>query len=455
MIRLNSLRARMTASVTVAFAVWMLLLCLGFMMYAHYTTVRKVEGMLNSTAEAMRRDLAEGAHQDTRGQHAQSTDSTMLSGVIAEHRSDLISNHIAALLVDAHGHIVRQSQDRTPPWPSKREDNWKIRTISAGTSTVVLGYDWGQTEDEFRERAIMLLALSLCVVVAAGLGAWVVVGRTLSPIGRLAQQATASSVDTLHIQLAAPSQDVEIVELVGTLNEMLARLSETAASKGRFYAAASHELCTPLQALSGHLEVALSRHRSAEEYRAPLDEAHTQTERLIGLVRDLLVLNQLDTAMTPPECETVSIAEICDRVLHEYQSLQVQRCLHLRTVLEHEGEVQAPPTHVEMLIRNLLENAMKYAAPGGDVHLNLAEGPSQITVTIFNSCAPIDHWDPELLFEPFFRLDVSRNAKTGGNGIGLAICKAICLANGWQLVLHHDGTGVAATLHLPRQMALS
>jgi signal transduction histidine kinase len=445
----------MTASVTVAFAVWMLLLCLGFMVYARHTAARQVAGVLNATTETLRRDLTDVSQQDTGEQdHTGGLDAVpaALSDFINEHREDLIANQIAVLLVDAHGQIVQQSQDHVPPWPTTRDDDWKIRTVSAGSSTMVFGYHWGKTEEELRERAFTLLALSLCVVVAAAMGAWVLVGRTLSPIGRLAQQATASSADTLHLQLTAPSQDAEIVELVTTLNGLLARLSETATSKGRFYAAASHELRTPLQALSGHLEVALSRQRSADAYRSTLEEAHTQTERLTVLVRDLLVLNQLDTAMTPPVRETVSIAEICDRALYHCQPLITRHALHLQTALKHDGEILAPPAHAEMLLRNLVENAVKYAAPGGDVQVNLSESPSLITVTIFNSCAPIEHWHAEALFEPFFRLDASRNAKTGGNGLGLAICKAITLANGWKIALEHDGQGVRASVDFPRPL---
>ena len=453
MMRVNSFRARMTVSVTVAFAVWMLALCLGFMAYAKYTAARQVDSLLDATAETFRRDLANASHQDTgEGDHAgsQGTDPATLADFLDEHREDLSANHIAAIIVNARGEILQQSDHHVPPWPAGDDDDWKTRAISVGSTTLVLGYHWAKTADDLQEQAFTLLALSLGVVIAAAFGAWVLVGRTLSPIGRLAQQATAASADTLHLRLTAPSPDAEIVELVTTLNGLLTRLSETAASKGRFYAAASHELRTPLQALSGHLEVALSRQRSADEYRSTLAEAHIQTGRLTVLVRDLLLLNQLDTSMTPPAREVVSIAEVCDGVLRHCQSLMTQHDLRLHAALEQEGALSAPPAHAEMLLRNLIENAVKYATPGGEVRIALSESPDMVTVTIYNSCAPVDNWRAEALFEPFYRLDASRNAKTGGNGLGLAICKAITLANGWRIDLHHDGTGVTATVELPR-----
>ncbi|HEX2950536.1 MAG TPA: ATP-binding protein [Armatimonadota bacterium] len=454
MIHVNSLRTRMTLTVTAAFAIWLLLVCVGLMLYTGHTAERQADRVLTATVEALHRDMRDNTWDEPGDQgqpNGHGITAAILADFISEHREDLIANHVAALLIDSHGHIIQRSQKHTPSWPPPHDDDWRIRVIPAQHVKLVLAYDWGKTEDDLREQTIILLAFSFCVVVAAAFATWVLVGRTLSPIGRLAQQASAASTETLHLRLTTPSEDIEMVELVGTLNNLLARLGETVTAKGRFYAAASHELRTPLQALSGHLEVALSRQRPADKYRAALEEAHTQTRRLTILVRDLLLLNQLDTATEPPMCETVSIADICDRAIRLCQPLVTQHDLHLHIALDQDGEISAPPTHAEMLIRNLVENAVKYATPGGDVHVALQEDPTQVTVTIHNSSTPIENWNADALFEPFFRLDASRNAKTGGNGLGLAICKAIAMTNDWQICLDHDGTGVTATVSLPRR----
>ncbi|HEX2950655.1 MAG TPA: HAMP domain-containing sensor histidine kinase [Armatimonadota bacterium] len=456
MIRMKSLRARMTVAVTAAFAVWTFLVCIGLQGYTGHNASRQADCVLDATVNILYRDVRDNGQDesDAPGQRTgHAITAAVLSDFLNEHHDDLAANHVSAFLVNGQGQILQRTGGHLPPWPLVRhDDDWRIRTISSGNSTLVLDYDWGKTEDDLHEQAVMLLAFSLCVVIAAAGATWVLVGRTLSPIGRLAQQASAASTDTLQLHLDTPSQDVEMVELVATLNDLLARLGETVAAKGRFYAAASHELRTPLQALSGHLEVALSRQRPADEYRATLEEAHAQTRRLTILVRDLLILNQLDTATMPPLCETMSIAEICDRALRLCQPLVAQHDLHLHTALEQDGEISVPPTHAEMLIRNLVENAVKYATPGGEVRVELKELPNLITVTISNSCAPIANWDANALFEPFYRLDASRNAKTGGNGLGLAICKAIAIANGWQITLDHNGTGVTAIVCLIRHV---
>jgi signal transduction histidine kinase len=95
-----------------------------------------------------------------------------------------------------------------------------------------------------------------------------------------------------------------------------------------------------------------------------------------------------------------------------------------------------------MLIRNLVENAVKYATAGGQVRVYIPSSAGR-KLEITNDYSSHERLIAEELFEPFFRPDASRNSSTGGNGLGLAICRAIALANGWNVRLEQDDTGVS------------
>ena len=440
--RLSSLRARLTAVVTVLFAAWVGLICAALLAYSHRGADRNADQRLKVAEAEIAGDLREEAGRSGSAGLSPHAVIAVLESEPPEDRPRLD----LPLMVIAQDRIVWRSTSAVPPWPVPHDDDWRIRTVPAGASSVVVALNWGRAEEALWEQAGALLCLGLLAVAAAALGSWRVVGHTLSPIGLLSRHAQEASVEGLQVRLQAPSQDAEITELVATLNGLLERLSEAATARGRFYAAASHELRTPLQALSGHLEVALSRDRTGEEYRATLREALLQSRRLIRLAQDLLLLNRLGATDADELRELVDLAEVCRRTLGPVQSLVATR--QLRLIVEEMAEVAllAPPTHVEVLLRNLVENAVFYARDGGQVRVSLHGGQEGPILTIFNECPPVVGWETASLFEPFSRLDKSRRTAPGGHGLGLAICGAVAQTNGWTITLDHKGNGVLATV---------
>ncbi len=442
MLPLSSLRARMTAVVTVLFAAWVALVCAGLFAHLYYSAERNATRALDLAAREAATDMREEAHH----LRVAVLSTPQVIRVVDEEAREGGLRGLTPMVVDGEGKAAWRLQRTAPPWPPPHSSDWRFRTVAVGANTVVLGLDWGEVEKVLREEALLLLCLGLLTIAAAALASWALVGRTLSPIGLLSRSTREASVDGLRVQLRAPSDDVEMTELVETLNGLLERLAEAAAAKGRFYTAASHELRTPLQALSGHLEVALSRPRREEEYQATIGEALSQTRRLTRLTQDLLLLNQLDSAHADQPREPVDLAEACEHTLRQVQPIATQRGLRLSTEDIAEATVVAPPAHVDILARNLIENAVRYATAGGEVRLAVHRHGEEAILAVYNSYPPIADWNPAALIEAFARLDHSRSATTGGNGLGLAICGAIAKANQWALTLDHDGRGVLATV---------
>jgi signal transduction histidine kinase len=331
--------------------------------------------------------------------------------------------------------------DHVPLWmqfavpPLEDGSNWRHLEMKRGSDTLILGVPWFRNTRNLRSQMLSLLFMGLLASGAAAVGAWFLVGKVLSPIENLAGQARElAQTDSFEGRLSSTSSDAEMRHLTATLNEMLQVLGESARSKERFHTAASHELRTPLQALSGHLQVALSRFRGAEEYRTALEEAARQTERLSSLTRDLLMLNQLQMATSKPPHEGVDATEILEQCID--RSVPALDARGVNTIEQLQPcEIETAPSHLEMLMRNLVENAVKYAVDGGQISFVLRNGE----MAIWNQTPNLLR-DANLgrLFEPFFRPDASRHSSTGGNGLGLSICRAICDANGWEITLQSE-----------------
>lgn len=429
----------MTFAFSAAIALLMACVCGGQIVYARAAAVASAQALLDATAKKVDLDIRE---------LESGTGDKGMTQIVSEAREDVEPEGLSLLVMSKDGKLVFGSAREHPYWPLRRPERWRIATARYNGTELVIALPWRATNRRLREQAVFLIALAVLVTLAAGAGAWALVGRTLSPIGRLARQAEAASVDRLDVALKAPSDDAEITGLVHTLNGLLQRLSEAARARERFHAAASHELRTPLQALTGHLELALARNRSAQEYRQTLNEAESQAQRLTALTRDLLTLSQIGAARLPDR-EAVDLSGACERAIRLVQPLVETRSLKLESDLPEDIVVLAPGTHVEMLARNLIENAARYATPGGKVRITAARAASGVDLSVRNDVELPDDWNAEKLFEPFYRPDSSRSSQTGGAGLGLAICRALAQANGWTVTLERVPGGVLAAAKFP------
>lgn len=426
----------MTALFSLSVAALMVLACAGLIAYARHSAEQNARMVLSAAATRLSQEI--GRDEDER-----------TSVVIDDEREDLQPNNLAFFLVAGDGRLIWTSMKKPPRHAPGDGREWRTARLPVNGDTLVVALPWEQTESSLRSLTVSLSLLGLFVVALATVGAWVLVGRTLSPIGGLSRQAKAATVEDLQVRLKEPSKDAEIVGLVETLNGLLSRLSETAAAKGRFYSAASHELRTPLQALSGHLELALTRDRTEEEYRAAVEEAHRQTRRLMRLTKNLLLLYQVDSASPVLRQEPADLVAIVEDALSQFLPLAERRGLRISAGIPDSAPFTAPPTHAEVLVRNLIENAVRYATDGGTVSISLEMLPDRLEFSVFDECLLPTECQPEKLFDAFTRPDASRSEATGGTGLGLAICRSIADSNGWRLELTGEANGLLVRLVIP------
>lgn len=350
-----------------------------------------------------------------------------LMQLMHERQSEVASFGVAILVVDAKNQVLWQSQKDVPNWLHSDEP-WRWRIIEVNQQKLVLGIPRRAVGLQLAERAWALIMLGLLVVLGTALGAWWVVGRTLSPIGALARQVQQASQEELQVRLASPSHDVEMEELVRTFNELLQHLSTEAAKSRRFYAIASHELRTPLQALSGHLELSLSRSRSNADYQRALQESQHQTQRLTLLVQALLQLYQIENK-TLPQPISAEISSIIEDQLGILQELMKRRQLRMQRQVE-PATIKAPPGHLDIMIRNVLENAVKYSRRGSVIKVHVHRDNAKVLLMVQNQCEPSE--------KPASNYDAS--GEVNSYGLGMTICQSIVDINHWQLqTLRQDG----------------
>ncbi|HET7856222.1 MAG TPA: ATP-binding protein, partial [Gaiellaceae bacterium] len=218
----------------------------------------------------------------------------------------------------------------------------------------------------------------------------------------------------------------EISRLAVTLNEMLQRLERAIERERGFVADASHELRTPLALLKAELELALRMPRSEAELREAIRSAGAETDRLVRLAEDLLVLAQADDGRLPLRREHVRAADVISAVRDAFTLRAEAAGRSIEAVGTNGTVLHADRLRLEQAVGNLVDNALRHGA--GTVRLEVAHRGDQVELHV---CDEGPGLPPDFLphaFERFARGDEARTS--GGTGLGLALVAAIAEAHG-------------------------
>ncbi|HEY3209960.1 MAG TPA: histidine kinase dimerization/phospho-acceptor domain-containing protein, partial [Actinomycetota bacterium] len=183
---------------------------------------------------------------------------------------------------------------------------------------LIVGATLGDRQDALHQLLIALaIGGPIALILTSGAG-WLMVGGALRPVDHMRQEAEAVSASEPHRRLSVPDTRDELARLGTTLNAMLDRLQEALEREHRFVDDASHELRTPLGVLKMELDLALARGRSPDELESALRNASEETDRLVRLAEDLLVLARMERNRVPVDRKEVSISDLMRQVVPPY-----------------------------------------------------------------------------------------------------------------------------------------
>jgi signal transduction histidine kinase len=311
-------------------------------------------------------------------------------------------------------------------------------TRSSGTPSVLLvGATMTDRSDALGALVDVLGAGGAIALVVSAAAGWVVGGWALRPVERMRRQAAAITASGLDRRLTPPPARDELSRLAGTLNDMLARLERAAGAERDFLARASHELRTPLAALRAELELALARPREPAELAAALDSAAEETERLVRLSDDLLVLARAGRGV-PVRRERVALRDVVEPATALFRATAATADVELVGDAAQET-VRVDPARMRQALVNLLANALRATPRGGRV---------TVTASTSGGALRVEVSDTGPGFPP------GALARDDGAGLGLRIVRAIVAAHGGELRLGNrpveEGGGASVVLTIPR-----
>jgi two-component system heavy metal sensor histidine kinase CusS len=312
--------------------------------------------------------------------------------------------------------------------------------------------DYAQDAAMGRRWIWILSFITLAAGALVAAGSYWHVRRALQPLRELAGQTRAISPRELNRRLTLADPAEELLPWIEQFNALMERLERAVAQLEAFNADVAHELRTPLAALIGETEVALSRERSPEVLRTTLESNLEEMQRLAALVNDMLFLASADRGAVARRGEPQSLAALAREVAEFHEAAFDEAGLALRIDGDATLAVDAPL--FKRAVSNLLGNAARYAERGSTVHLAIApDAPDHVRVEVRNAGAPIDADHLPRLFDRFFRADASRCCPETGethHGLGLAIVAAIARMHAGRTLADSTGgtTRVGFTLAL-------
>lgn len=384
---------------------------------------------------------------------------------------DALAGHenVAVLLRDAEGVVIFGAQlDRFPRaklagggapvteenWVrdgrhfTSRERSFELPLPEPRTLHAVVALDVSHHVQFLREvRAHLWFGVALAAAFAAVLG-WLAARQGLVPLARITATARRLSAERLGERIAERDAPAEVRELAHAFNGMLDRLEGSFQRLSHFSADIAHELRTPVSNLITETEVALSRARSADEYRDTLHSNLEEFDRLARMISDMLFLAKADNGLLPRPAETIAL-EVETRALFEfYEALADDQCVRLQ--LRGEASVIGDRLMLRRALSNLLSNALRHTASGNTVEIDIRQRERDAIVTIRNPGTVIPADRLPLLFDRFHRVDDSRSERGEGAGLGLAITKSIVEAHRGAIDVESADGFTTFSVRLPR-----
>ncbi len=333
-----------------------------------------------------------------------------------------------------------------------QRERWRVYSLQTRDGVIQVAQPWRVREQLAGEAALRVaLPLLLLLPLMAAAVAWII-GRSLLPLERVTAEVQRRDVNSLS-PIETPSLPQEVAPLIGELNRLLARLAEAFDAQRAFVADAAHELRSPLTALRLQLQL-LARAPDEAAREAARGKLGAAIERSIHLVEQLLTLARNEPDSARGQLLPLALDEVARVGIADAHGLAAVRGMELTLDAPDRVIVQGDGDALRILVRNLVDNAVRYTPANGCVQARVAAEPGGgARFEVDDSGPGIPAIERERAFDRFFRRDGSPE---GGSGLGLAIVNAIAHRHAATVALGESPLGgLRVTVSFPSEQRMT
>jgi two-component system heavy metal sensor histidine kinase CusS len=318
---------------------------------------------------------------------------------------------------------------------------------SAGPAyTLQVAQDRSSDERIQRNFAVLLIVILSGSVLASAFIATIVTKRGLRPLGEMTRSLGCIGPTHLKQRMTPADWPRELQPLAVAFDDMLKRLDDSFTRLSQFSADLAHELRTPIANMMGEAQVALTRDRTADEYREIIESTIDECERLSRIVDNLLFVARVDAAREPVARKRFDARAAVEKIAAFYQTIADDH--HVTITCSGEGQIHADPDLFERALGNLLDNALRFTPENGSIQIALSERDADFEVAVTDDGCGIAAEHLPRVFDRFYRAESSRGSD--GAGLGLALVKSIMDLHGGSATIQSQvGGGTTVKLTFP------
>jgi two-component system heavy metal sensor histidine kinase CusS len=303
------------------------------------------------------------------------------------------------------------------------------------------------SDERFRKQFRALLGLVLALgLIASAVVAISVTRRGLRPLVKMRRMFERVQPAHLSERIEPAQWPRELQPLAASFDDMLGRLEDSFTRLSQFSADLAHELRTPVGNMLGEAQVALTRERNADEYRAVIESTATECERLSGIIDSLLFLARAESAEQQITRSSFDARVAIEKIISFYQTLAEDR--HVTISSTGGAQVVADPILFNRALGNLIDNALRFTPDKGAIRIAIRTVARGVEVSVSDNGTGIAPEHLSKVFDRFYRADPSRSSH--GTGLGLALVKSIVELHDGSVKIESDlGLGTTVTLSFP------
>lgn len=309
--------------------------------------------------------------------------------------------------------------------------------------------DIGNQVDLLQRYRLVLSLSILSIMIISALGGLMISKKALAPVKDISGIIDKISESNLSERINLEYVPKELRILASSFNHTFDRLERAFSRQRQFAADASHELRTPLSVILSQSEVTLRRDRTAGEYREALAAVGRAARMMSDTVRKLLTLARLGADKVDLQIEHIRLVEIIRESVKLLTPLADRNGISITVSADAHAVVRGDRAALLELFGNLIDNAITYNIPRGNVDISAEEENGIIVATIRDTGIGISGENLDKVFDRFYRVDKSRSKERDGAGLGLSICNEIAKLHGGKIEIASTlGTGTTVSVFL-------